>query len=135
MLKIIKKIPLIMVLVIFFDITFVYMRSQETFFLKKQLPINSSYAVSPYLLIIVLLIIFVISWYLSYLALIDCKMSIIAMENSNNIKKTIDNQNKSFIYLRKFFFIQAFTFFFALTGVKFFISMLESIGNIFNNGY
>lgn len=134
MLKIIKKTPLIMVLVIFSDVAFTYMRSQEAFFLERQLPINSPYAVSPYLLIIVLLIIFVISWYLSYSALIDCKIAVVAMENGNGVKEAVDNQDKSFRYLRKFFFIQAFTFFFTLVGTEFFVSLLESVGSVFNKG-
>lgn len=134
MLKIIKKTPLIMILIIFYDITFTYMRGQEAFFLKRQLPINSPYNVSPYLLIVVLLIIFVISWYLSYSALIDYKIAVIAMKNSNIIKEAINNQDKSFMYLRKFFFIQAFTFFFTLMGTESFVSLLESTKNIFNKG-
>ena len=131
MLKIIKKTPLIMLLVILSNLSFTYMRSQEAFFLERQLPVNSPYAVSPYLLVIVLLIIFVISWYLSYSALIDCKAAVVAMEKGEGVKDAVDNQDKSFRYLRKFFFIQAFTFFFALVGTEFFVSLLKSIGSVF----
>ena len=130
--KIIKKTPLIMILVIMSNLSFAYMRSQEAFFLERQLPINSPYTVSPYLLVIVLLIIFVISWYLSYATLSDCKTAVVAMENDEGVKDAVDNQDKSFRYFRKFFFIQAFTFFFALVGTEFFVSVLESIGNVFH---
>lgn len=131
MLKLLKKTPLIMLIIIITNLAFTYMRFMEATFLEKNLPSNSPYLASPYLLLIVLLIIFVVSWYLTYLALSDCKQSIKNLEESDTVKASVEHQDKAFVYLRKFFFIQGFTFFFSLVGTEFLVSILEAIGNLF----